>query len=316
MDHLLNRFAKALSAQGFADNTIDAYKRDVSEFLKFLRRSGLEDVAKVSKQKVLEYVADRLENRTPSISRRSAKRFLSSLSKFYDFLREEGISNASPVSLLKIPRATGKLPEILTVNEVEELGRVCHAAGREKPLAYRNLCILELLYSSGLRVSELTALNFESVDMENGLLHVTGKGGKERVVLFGERARKALRLWLMNRDAIPAGASGKMNKDPLFVTRSGKRMRRQDVNRVLSRLATTAGIPKEVSPHKLRHSFATHLLEGGADLRSIQTLLGHKLLETTSIYSRVSLSHLIEEYDRSHPRARRSPKHGADKTAR
>ncbi len=300
MQKLPAEFAKVLRLQGLSPNTISAYLSDVCSFLKFCSCKKINDVGDISKEDVLEYLAEKLSKQKSSISRSSAKRISSSLRKFFEFLRELGRVKDNPVEFVELSGVEKKLPEVLTVQEVNELLRCALNLSQH---SNRNFAIVELLYSTGLRVSELINVTLDDLDMDNRMIRLRGKGGKERLVIFGRLAKDAIINYLHSRESLMPG-EGKQC-EYLFITRSGKKMSRQDVNTLLKKLALIAGITKNVSPHRLRHSFATHLLEGGADLRSLQTLLGHKLLETTSIYTKVSLAHLREVYERAHPRAQK-----------
>ena len=228
---------------------------------------------------------------------------ISTLRSFFRFLFREEIIKKNPAEALSAPKVERRLPAFLTVDEafrlVEEPSRIGSARKTEfGEVAIRDRAILELLYASGLRVSELVSLNVPDLRMDLGVIRVIGKGGKERVVPFGSKAREALEHYL---EVHPGSRSGKTS--PLFLNRFGKRLSDRMVRKMIEKYTLTSGIPKRIGPHTLRHSFATHLLEGGADIRGIQELLGHANLSTTQRYTHLNIDRLMEVYDKAHPRA-------------
>jgi len=295
-------FAKALAREGFSANSINAYSTDVRLFLRYLKEKGF-DLKHTKREHILTYLWERLQAKKKRISRASARRTISSLARFFAFLLDEGILKESPMIAIKLPRVKREAPTVLNLGEVES---ILNATNKEECLSARNLAILELLYSAGLRVGELVSLQVDSVDIENGSLVVIGKGGKQRIAVFGRSAKKALKNYLLFRHGLIK--PGSSQEKALFLTKNGKRISRYDVYSIVRKLGVRAGIDKKVTPHTLRHSFATHLLEGGADLRSIQVLLGHKMLATTNIYTHLSLEHLMNTYENAHPRAKRTRK--------
>jgi len=297
---MVEKFRRRLIAEGLSKNSVAAYLGDVRQFLKFLREHGEKVLQRINRESVLSYLAERLGGDEKPLTRRSARRMLTSLSRFCEFLTDEGKLAANPVETIEFGKFERKLPVVLTPEEIDAL---LGATRGDSFLALRNRTLIELLYSTGMRVSELLALNVGSIDFESHTLSVAGKGGRERRVIFGKRAELMLLAYLWTRKEAAGKAPAKTT--PLFVTKNAQRMDRRDVNRMLNRLMNLAGIPKPISAHKLRHAFATHLLDGGADLRSIQKLLGHQQLDTAAIYTRVSLRHLTEVYDRTHPRAKK-----------
>jgi integrase/recombinase XerC len=231
----------------------------------------------------------------------SLGRKLSALRSFYAFLVREGLAPGNPARAVASPRRPKRLPEVLPEAEVAAL--VEAPAGEGGPLALRDRAFLELLYASGLRVSELTGLDVEDVDLAQGLVRVLGKRGKERIVPFGRAADGALRRWLA--EGRPALARSCGPEAALFLNHRGGRLGQRSIARRLERWVVAAGLPRHVHPHVLRHCFATHLLGNGADLRGIQELLGHASLSTTQRYTHLDWKRLAEVYDRAHPRARR-----------
>ncbi len=231
----------------------------------------------------------------------SLGRKLSTLRSFYRFLVREGLAAGNPARAVATPRRPQRLPEALPEEEVAAL---VEAPGRAKdPLALRDRALLELLYASGLRVSELTGLDVGDLDLAQGLVLVLGKRDKERIVPFGRSAADALRVYLA--EGRPALAATARASAALFLNRRGGRLTQRSIARRLARWVLAAGLPRHVHPHVLRHSFATHLLGNGADLRGIQELLGHASLSTTQRYTHLDWKRLAEVYDRSHPRAKR-----------
>ena len=296
LDSALDLFLSHLRIErGLAPNTVEAYGRDLRRYLDFLEGRKLHEWAQVDRAVVQEYLAKLV---ALGLARRSQARNLAALRTFHKLLAAERIAPGDPASEVESPRASRKLPQVLSLEEVERL----LAAPRNKTAAgARDKAMLEVLYATGLRVSELTGLQMNDVNLETKMVLTRGKGSKERIVPLGEVAAEALKGYL--REARPALlGKGRISKD-LFVTPRGRRMTRQGFWKLLNRYALGAGIGRRISPHKLRHSFATHLLAGGADLRSVQAMLGHADIATTQIYTHVDRSHVRRVYDRFHPRA-------------
>jgi integrase/recombinase XerD len=280
--------------KGLSANSVEAYGRDLRRYLGFLSERGLSswmDVRRANLQAHLAWLLSR------GISARSQARALSAIRALHRLLAAERIAAEDPSDEIEAPRPTRRLPGLLSVDEVERLlatPRPRTAAGA------RDKAMLELLYATGLRVSELVTLDVNQVDLESRVLLARGKGSKERLVPVGAPAAEALRRYLAGpREAL---LRGRRSRD-LFVTPRGGRMTRQGFWKLLGRYARAAGIRRAISPHKLRHSFATHLLSGGADLRAVQAMLGHADISTTQIYTHVDRSHLQRLYQRHHPRA-------------
>jgi integrase/recombinase XerC len=235
--------------------------------------------------------------RSEGISKTSIGRHLSALRTFFAFLKREGRSDANPAKAVGSPRRDRTLPRTLSVNEA---AAVVEAKGREGALGARDRALLEVLYATGLRVSELVSLGLDDVDLSARQVRTVGKGRKERVVPFGQPAAAALREWLKERAGLAPGAAA---AEFVFLNARGGRLTDRSVRRILDRAVASAAVSRHVSPHALRHSFATHLLAAGADLRSIQELLGHASLSTTQRYTHVDAERLIEVYRKSHPKA-------------
>jgi integrase/recombinase XerC len=295
MHELIEDFCRHLADErNLSGHTLRAYRRDLEGFARFLADDGSDGappLEQVSPLLLRRYLA-RLHGRN---SRTTIARKLSALRSFFRYLVRQGILAVNPADTLSTPKRDQYLPRTLTVDEIFTL--VAAAAGDDL-LGRRDRAIVELLYSSGLRVGELTALDVGHVDLGEGLVRVRGKGDKERIVPVGRPARQALKRYLDLRGAPD-------DSQPLFLNYRGGRLTARSVERNLKKLLLRAGILKDASPHALRHSFATHLLDGGADLRAIQELLGHVSLSTTQKYTRVSVDRLMEVYDRTHPRGRR-----------
>lgn len=280
--------------RGLAKNTLDAYRRDLNDFSAFLQRFKVKGWNQVRREEILKYLADLYQRgHAPStVSRRTA-----AIRSFYRFLQAEQLTGEDPASALEAPRRGRKLPRVLSVAEVDRMlsqPRVDDSGG------LRDKAMLELMYATGLRVSEVTGLNLDDVNIEAGYLRCLGKRSKERVVPLGRVAGWWVEEYLRK-------ARGKLTQNrketALFVNRLGRRMTRQGFWKIIKRYTRRAGINKNISPHTLRHSFATHLLEYGADLRSVQEMLGHADIATTQIYTQINRSHLIEVFKKSHPRA-------------
>jgi integrase/recombinase XerC len=233
-------------------------------------------------------------------SRASAARKLSALRTFVRFLRREGWIDTDPAALAQAPRREHKVPSHLSMDEMTTL---LDAPDVSTPLGRRDRAILELFYASGLRLSELVGLDVENVNLPSRIVRVSGKGGKERLVPFNTSALKALRVWYADR---PALRSDRMKGDPVFLNARGGRLTGRSVQRLVARYVASCSTRFGISPHALRHSFASHLLQRGADLRAIQEMLGHVQLSTTQRYTHINAAQLLEVYRKSHPRAQRS----------
>lgn len=277
-----------------AENTVLAYRQDIVSFIRFLRACGIEDFGSVTLA-VLEAFVE--HESLAGLEATTLARRISALRTFFRFLVREKVVRENLAKLLDTPRLRRHLPEVLTVAEVEALLAACDTT---RPSGLRDRAILELMYSSGLRVSEVVLLEFPHLDLEECMLRLWGKGFKERIVPFGERAKEALLAYLEGaRDLLLKGRKSRY----IFVSGpSGKPLSRQSVWNMVKRCALKAGISKRITPHTLRHTFATHLLEGGAELRVVQEFLGHSDIATTQIYTHVNRRFLRESYERAFPR--------------
>jgi integrase/recombinase XerD len=280
--------------RGLSPNTVLAYARDLCRFRRFCEERGLNDAAAVDDRVIVDFL---LVLTRASLSLRSQARNLVALRGLFKHLRAERLIEREPTREIDLPRLPRSLPEVLTLDEVEVL---IAAPDLATVRGLRDAAMIETLYATGLRVSELCSLRLADVNLEAGYLSATGKGRKQRLVPFGERARERIIRYLA--EGRPALAHGK-ERDALFLTGRAGPMTRQGFWKLLRRHALGAGIRKPISPHKLRHSFATHLLERGADLRAVQAMLGHADIATTQIYTHLSRIRLREIYDKHHPRA-------------
>ena len=281
--------------KGLSRNTLEAYARDLNRLADFVVRRGKhrwQDSETLDLRSYLAWL------RRCNLSDRSIARHVVSMRQFYRFLEKEAVVGAGLLPPVFFPASARKLPRILSAEEIMRLLRQPGPAGE---LGARDQAMIELLYATGLRVSELVLLESHQVDLESGYLSVKGKGGKARLVPFGSWAQNRLKDYLQRiRPRLLKGRSTRF----LFVTRSAKPLTRQGFWKLLKGYALAAGIDKRVTPHMLRHSFATHLLEGGADLRSVQSMLGHSDISTTQIYTHVSPGRLKEAHRKYHPRER------------
>jgi len=280
-------------------HTVAAYRRDLETLRAYLEAHHLDlDAAEITTHVLRSYLAEELRR----VSHRTLERRLATLRAFFRDLVRRGVMRKSPAAALKNPRARRELPDFLSV---EDVGRVIEGAEGEGRFEVRDRAILELLYGAGIRVGELVSISLGDVDLRGRRVKVLGKGGKERVVPFGRPAAEALEAWLAARPTM-VGKHGAQDPDALFLGRHGTRLTARQVQNLVRARGALGARRADLHPHALRHSFATHLLDAGADLRSIQTMLGHARLSTTQKYTHVSIDRLREAYDRAHPLAKRS----------
>jgi integrase/recombinase XerD len=299
-----DRFLDHLAVErGVAPNTQVAYRRDLRLYLAYLAERRITDPTKVGEQDITEFLA-MLRAREYSPGKRyssaTVARVLAAVRGFHKFLVREGVSRADPAEPVGSPRVPRSLPRALPVEDVERLLAAVPADGA---IASRDQAILELLYAAGLRISELTALDIDDLDLEERSVRCIGKGSKERIVPLGRAAVDSLKRYLTQaRPGLAKSASGAA----VFLNARGTRLTRQGSWKLLKKHAAAAELRRRISPHTLRHSFATHLLDGGADIRVVQELLGHASVSTTQVYTLVSRERLREVYDSAHPRAKRA----------
>ncbi len=273
--------------------TRENYQRDLKRIHAFCEEQRITGWRDLDVHRVRAYAAWRHRQ---GVSPRTIARELSSLRSFFRFLMREGHAEANPAAEVSAPKVRRRLPEVLDVDEMARLLEI----RKDDPLAVRDAAMMELLYSSGLRLAELTALDLSHLDLQEGLVRVTGKGNKSRLLPVGREARKALQEWLAVRRQLAAA-----DEQALFVGRQGRRLGRRAVEKRLQQWGVRQGLSGRIHPHRLRHSFASHLLESSGDLRAVQELLGHADIATTQIYTHLDFQHLAEVYDNTHPRARK-----------
>jgi len=294
IDNLIDQYLNYLLVEkGLARNTLEAYSRDIGRYSEFVLASGVKNFSEEDTALILKYL---IRMRNQGLSARSRGRHLVTIRGLYRFLVHENILKKDPAQLVELPRSTLKLPDVLTVDAID---RLLKTPDTGKPNGARDAAMLELLYAAGLRVSELINLKVQAVNLEAGFVRVYGKGSKERVVPIGQYATTTLQHYL--EKARPALLKT-ISSPYLFVARAGKPMTRQGFWKLIKRYADLAGIKQKISPHSLRHSFATHLLEGGADLRAVQVMLGHVDISTTQIYTHVAREELKRLHTAYHPR--------------
>lgn len=300
MQVAVDRFLRYLRVEkNAADLTLKSYREDMQALVEYLQdsRGRLPEAAEITTLDLRTYVAAMHE---AGYAKTSISRRLASLRSFFRFAQREGLAAQNPAKPLRNPRPERKLPHFLTTDEIQKL---LDAPPANRPSGLRDRALLETMYSAGLRVGELVALNDEDLDLEAGVARVRGKGRKERLSHLGSYAVRAIRYWLAVRKLHPREAAAR-GKAPVFTNKFGRRLTTRSVGRMIEQLLLQTGLDQRTTPHTLRHSFATHLLDRGADIRSVQELLGHKSLVTTQIYTHVSTAGLRAAYEKAHPRAR------------
>lgn len=300
MEKSIPRFLRYLDVErNCSELTIKSYREDL-ELLYGFMSDLLGDSPKPSQITPLDlrkYVSALHES---GYAKSSVSRRLASMRSYFKFAQREGLCDSNPAKPLRNPRRERKLPHFLTGAEI---GKLLSSPPKREIMGLRDRAMLETLYSAGLRVSELVGINLDDLDLEDGLVRVRGKGKRERLAPLGSFAVKAIRAWVRKRT--PARGLSKNEASALFLNKFGKRLTTRSVARMLEKYLKLTGLDLRTSPHTLRHSFATHLLDGGADIRSVQELLGHKSLVTTQIYTHVSTAGLRKAYEQAHPRARK-----------
>ena len=306
LDEGMALFARYLhNEKGYSKHTQRSYQVDLEQFSSFLvnkiagpgkenrRDVAIEEIESTAIRKYVGSLYGRLKRTT--IARK-----LSAVRTFFLFLEKEGFIKINPAVEVQSPKPEKFVPSHLPVDDVF---RLMDLPDRENPLGLRDLAVLEVLYSCGFRVAELVGMNVSSIDDDQRLVKVTGKGDRERLVPIGRQALKAVKAYLDATDALRKQMASEGRGDPLFMNFRGGRLTTRSIGRIVKRYAGVGGLTEDISPHSMRHTFATHLLDGGADLRSVQELLGHKSLATTQKYTHVSLKRLMEVYDKAHPRS-------------
>jgi len=294
MKAFIDEFMNYLSVErGLASNTLLAYRRDLNKYTDYLSRKGIPGSTKVNREHVSNFMFDlKKQNMSPTTICRN----LAAIKMFHRFLVRENLSPEDPTTLVDTPKLWQRIPSVLTQGEIEAMIK---AASGKKPQQIRDQAILEIFYASGLRVSELSDLKTTSVNFDAGFVRAVGKGSKERIIPLGKKARDALQKYLDH--VRPKLLKGRAS-DVLFLSRLGQKISRQSLWAVIKFYARRANIKKTIKPHTLRHTFATHLLEHGADLRSVQEMLGHADISTTQIYTHVDRERLKSVHKQFHPR--------------
>ncbi|MEL7567818.1 MAG: site-specific tyrosine recombinase XerD [Dehalobacterium sp.] len=296
MKTLIENFLYYLVVErGLADNTVTSYQFDLNSFTAFLKHKSVTEINEVTRHHIIAYLLD-LKNQDKSPA--TLARHMACIKSFFHFLLRENVIDQDPTSHLEAPKLAQLLPRILSM---EETKRLLDQPKTGDILGLRDKAMLELIYATGLRVSELIDLNVQDINLDMGFLRCLGKGSKERIVPIGSFAVNALREYLsMSRVKLVK----RSKEEALFVNQHGRRLTRQGFWKILKRYGTEAKISISITPHTLRHSIATHMLENGADLRTVQEILGHADITTTQIYTHLTKTHLKEVYDHCHPRAK------------
>jgi integrase/recombinase XerC len=303
LEQQIEAFLEALRNRAVSEHTLSAYESDLREFQSFLelRETAFQSIDDVS---IRDFLANLYERK---LQKSSIARKLACLRTFFKFLVRDRRLRSNPAELISSPRLPKKLPSYLTENEATAVVEVPQGDSLKD---LRDRAILELLYASGVRVHELVSLNDENLDMPQQVIRVFGKGRKQRIVPFGDFAARALSGYLTARDRSGLTRAEDDGHTPVFVSVRGRRLNNRDVQRLVERTRMRLPSGRRLTAHTLRHTFATHLLERGADLRAIQELLGHASLATTQKYTHVTLEHLRAEYDKAHPKAKKSGSDG------
>jgi len=292
-----------LKEKNYSRDTIDGYGSDLKEFGEFLRdflslgEEGKIEIEKIDRKAIRAWLNQLYQGLTPV----SIERHLASVRSFFDYLVKQEIVGFNPAKLVRTPKKEKRLPKVLSVDEVIAL---IEAPSAEDPLGIRDRAILELFYAAGIRVSELRGLNLLDIDLTERMIKVLGKGKRERVVPINEISVEKLKAWLEVRGKMLKSVLDSDAQDAVFLSSKGTRITKMGIENLLRKYLDRIGLTRKATPHTLRHSFATHLLESGMDLRTIQELLGHRSLSTTQKYTQVGNKELMEAYDNAHPRAK------------
>ncbi len=295
INNLIEDYLHYLTVErGLAKNTVMSYRNDLLQFAVFLKKREINSLDNIERQVVIDFMQQETDQKKATSS---IVRSVTSLRKFFQYLMEEEKIKKDPMQLIDAPKRKEHLPEVLSTKEVEKL---LNSPDTGKKLGLRNRAILEVMYATGLRVSEIVNLQLSNLHLSMGLIQTIGKGSKERIVPIGDQAVKWVDQYLQK---VRPELLGRKNSSYLFLNNHGRELTRQGIWKNLKAEVRKAGIKKNVTPHTLRHSFATHILENGADLRVVQELLGHADIATTQIYTHLSKRRLADIYNRYHPRA-------------
>ncbi len=285
--------------RGLSRATVTAYRADLRRYGDFLASRGKKDLASATREDVSDFLST-----LSSLATSSRTRILASVHSLHRFALDQGAVTVDVARRVRPPRQPRRLPQVLTVDEVRRLLEAASVGTGEDPVSLRDRALLEFLYATGARVSEATGLDLPSLDLDEKMVLLTGKGDKQRLVPVGSYACRALEAYLRSgRPVLQKRSRHGLERSAVFLNKRGRRLSRQSVWEIIRTAADRAGIDKPVHPHTLRHCFATHLLEGGADVRTVQELLGHASVTTTQIYTHISRNELIEAYRLAHPRA-------------
>lgn len=296
MEKTVEIFIHYLSVErGLAINTLTAYKTDLNQYVQYLQKQGITKPEQATKVNVIGYL---IQLQKSELVASTISRKLAALKTFYRFLFNEDIIHLDPTATLEAPRLNQYLPQVMTLSEVEQL---LNQPKGHSVLGQRDKAMLELLYATGIRVSELISLDVADINLKIGFIRCLGKGSKERIVPLGTVASQQVQQYLNNSRLKLIRANDK--EQAIFINRSGNRLSRQGFWKLIKKHARECGITKSITPHTMRHSFATHLLENGADLRAVQEMLGHADISTTQIYTHLTKSRLKQVYAQTHPRA-------------
>ena len=278
--------------RNYSDNTIIAYKNNILQLINYLESININDIKSVKYETIRGYLSYLHENKYKS---KSISRMISSMRSFFKYLKVENIITNNPMTLISNPKLEKKLPKYLTINEVE---KILNVPDMNDKIGIRDAFILELLYVSGIRVSELVNIKLNDIEESQRRIKILGKGNKERYVLYGSRCSELLKKYISVRSNFL-----KYPNDYLILSKTGRKINTREIRNIINRIKTKAGISISISPHTFRHTFATHMLNEGADLRAVQELLGHENLSTTTIYTHLTNEKLRRTYLNTHPRA-------------
>src|SRR4030042_2759838 len=303
MGNFIQKFQIYLEVErNVSSHTQKAYIADVQEFSHFLQNNSFikknDEVINIESEAIRAYLGYLYRQKVKKVT---VNRKVSSLRAFYKYLLRNGKIKKNPANMVQTPKTEKYMPTFLSVDETFQL---LNAVGDKPAMNLRSRAMMELFYSSGLRLSELAGLNIMDMDFNRVLVKVRGKGKKERIVPVGKTALQAVKEYVENTGNLRRDFDADVFKNPLFLNARGKRITTRSIARIVDEATSRSGIGRKISPHALRHSFATHLLNAGADLRSIQDLLGHKSLSTTQKYTAVNINRMMEVYDKAHPRAK------------
>ncbi len=294
MDELTQKYLDFIIIEkGLSDNSVQSYSTDLVQFITFLEKNSVNNLNEVDTAVIFAWLIDLTKK---GLSAKSRARHLITVRGLYKFLINEKDVSANPVKNVDIPKIGLALPKIMSIKEVENL---LDTPDISKPRDLRNCAMMELMYGAGLRVSELILMQLQDINLDANYIRVMGKGSKERVIPIGSKARAINQKWIKEGRF---SLLKKISSPYLFTARAGKPMTRQSFWKIIKKYAFLANLAKNITPHTLRHSFATHLLEGGADLRSVQTMLGHSDISTTQIYTHISREYLMKMHEKYHPR--------------